>query len=593
MITQYRTPGFTSQYKDKLNNTTTSVQSNSANWGSTFSDVAYLRYNAVSGTQSGDAGTLLIAPSTWVVTQTEVMYFLDTRDASNVAQPMRIIIPEASADNLNKTITFRKPSLAGDLATVYIETSAGQAIGTTSSYDFTHPSDHVQLVSNEFEFGAGDYKWRQTYDLRLPPNSIYVDSKGTRGYSSIQSAIDAIKDADPSTNPYTIIVHSGIYRENITLKNGVSIAGYGALPWDVKISPYSGTVVTWTTGSLYSHIDNVQLIGPSAVNQNDTIIAANNGTHVIRDSVLEWITSGPYNTTEIVMVSAAGTSDITIDNNSIFYIQSGITNTPNGRQRIFKAEGSAVLRTNNSDITMMVADSGDSVYLLKDSSNSPAERFWSNNNVNITLTNNDYAGKATVVEAAGGTDGLNILSNEFHLSAAHALSAENYGIMYASYEGTGDTIDSSSNIIKIEGFGANYFAMADSTATINSHFDSGTTSSKLSGAGTFHYVYTPDNGDLDMSGDLTVGETLILPLLTGDNTVMITDTNGVVKDTTVSITQGASGGSILNLIEFTVDPNISEKVAGDLWVTNSPTTSGKLLKYWDGTYTYSVEMSKE
>jgi len=92
----------------------------------------------------------------------------------------------------------------------------------------------------------------------------------------------------------------------------------------------------------------------------------------------------------------------------------------------------------------------------------------------------------------------------------------------------------------------------------------------------------------------TSTHTLTLPYLSGfNNTLVRSNSAGLLEDTTVSITQGASGGSILNFIEFDTDPSLGERVIGDLWVTDSVSTSGKLLKFWDGNFIYSVEMSRE
>lgn len=560
----------------------------------TFSDVVYLRYNAVSGTQPGESGTSFVAPSTWYVTQTNSLYYLDTRDSSNVSQSLMVVIPDASASNLNKTITFRKSDLTGDLSTITLSSVGGQNIGPTTTLIFNHPSDFIQLVANEWEFsGGGGYKWRQSYDERQPSNTVVVAKRGECGYSSIQTAINAIKDANSYSNPYLIAVQPGVYNENITLKDGVNLKGLGASPWEVRIQPASGTVLTWADNSTYSHVDNVILVGPQTVNTGDNVIKIPNGTHFMSNVVLEWITSGPFNATEMVMVSAAGNSDTRIDASQIFYIQSGLTQPGNNRQRLFKSIGQARLGMVGSKCTALVNDSSDSIYFLKDESTNTEGKFWKDNSISISVTNEDFSGNVKLIEATGGTDSIHFQSNNMLLSAFPAPSGGNYATMYASYGGNGDTIHSLGNEIEIQGFGANYIAILDSTATLGSHFDDTTTSSDLSGTGTFKYVYSPIDGNLSVSNDLTVENNVIIPALSGDNTIVISDTNGVLTDTTMSISQGAAGGSLLNVIEFTTDPLINEKIEGDLWVTDNPATSGKVLKYYDGTYTYSVEMSRE
>jgi hypothetical protein len=101
------------------------------------------------------------------------------------------------------------------------------------------------------------------------------------------------------------------------------------------------------------------------------------------------------------------------------------------------------------------------------------------------------------------------------------------------------------------------------------------------------------NGTNIQPKDITQG--LSIPSISGSTsgTILTTDQNGVFQSSTMSITDGVSGGSLINVIEHSTDPLSADLVVGDLWVVDSPATSGKLLKYWDGTSKYSVELSKE
>lgn len=597
MATTYKGPDFTNQYKNKLNDTYTTVQTSSASWGggsSTFTDVAYLRYNAVSGTQSGELGTLLIAPSTWVVTQLETMYYLDPRDSSNVAQTMNIIIPEASADNLNKTITLRKPNLAGDLATINVTTSAGQVIGTSTTYTFSHPSDYVQLVSNEFEFGAGDYKWRQSYDKRQPAQTLIVGTNGYDGFSSIQAAIDSIKDANSSTKPYVVRVQPGTYVENITLKDGVDLVGNGGSPFQTKLQPISGSVISWASGSTYSHINRLHILGPTNVLSNPSpLIMSSNGTHLINDCAIDWYAVSP-SATQIVCVSAIDNSEIQFSNcigGFYQYGQNGLSGTHSiwlrteDNANVYMRRCSIDMYTQNADIS-----GADEVEFISENSSDSSQVAYMDNYFTMVVDNPAFAGDIYFYEQYQNSSGNHFISNSISLS-----SNANDGVaaIYKSIANNGVEIRSTSNAIEMYGFGVKYFGIVPANDTLVSHFDDTQAVSEISGTGVFKYVYSQDEGQLHISDTLIVENTITLPLLSGDNTIVISDSNGVLTDTTMSITQGASAGSIINFVEFSVDPNIAEKLQGDLWVTNSPTTSAKLLKFWDGTYTYSVEMSKE
>jgi hypothetical protein len=75
------------------------------------------------------------------------------------------------------------------------------------------------------------------------------------------------------------------------------------------------------------------------------------------------------------------------------------------------------------------------------------------------------------------------------------------------------------------------------------------------------------------------------------SSVAVTDINGKFQDTSVTITSAPSGGSMINVAEYSSDPS-SGLVTGDIWVVANGSGS-KLLKYYDGTNKYSVELTQE
>lgn len=92
----------------------------------------------------------------------------------------------------------------------------------------------------------------------------------------------------------------------------------------------------------------------------------------------------------------------------------------------------------------------------------------------------------------------------------------------------------------------------------------------------------------------TATNTLTLPYLSGtNNTIVITNSAGLLQNTTATINAGVTGGSIIGVTEFSTDPLSDNLITGDIWITDNIATSGKLLKYWDGAYKYSVELSRE
>ena len=557
-----------------------------------FSDVAYLRYNAVSGTLNGELGCTLTSPSGWTITQTEVMYYVDPRDASGNSQSLVITIPDASADNLNQTVTFRKPNLAGDLGSITIQTESGQNVGPASTYTFNAPSDFVQLVSNEFEFGAGSYKWRQSYDRRQPINIVEVDVQGYTGYSSIQDAIDAITDADSSTNPYTVAVYPGTYVENIVLKDGVSLEGLGASRYDVKIQPTDGANISWASGTTYSHISNLHVLGTGTNPGTQRLLESSNGTHLIRRCAFDWYATS-LSAVEVTCISGAGDSVLDIGDSIGGFYCYGENAVSGSKLNFIRSEDTANIYLDNCNIDMYMELSGNTeIEFFSDNSSYTGNETISNNRISLSVNNvatSGFVGDAYIYEAYTATEGRHFVGNNIRITNT---GDSGRAIAYKLNE-IGSILRSNNNSIEIEGFGAKYIASVVSGATFNSHFDDTQAISEFIGDGTFNYVFAPSDGNLKISNNLTVENNIIVPLLSGDNTVVISDTNGILKDTTVTINEGPSGGSVLNLIEFTTDPDVSELLVGDMYILDSPSTSGKLWKYFDGTYKYSVEMSRE
>ena len=73
------------------------------------------------------------------------------------------------------------------------------------------------------------------------------------------------------------------------------------------------------------------------------------------------------------------------------------------------------------------------------------------------------------------------------------------------------------------------------------------------------------------------------------NSILLTDANGKLVDSTATITTGPTGGSVLNLQEYTTDPIVGARVAGDVWflITGGQT----FLKRWNGSTLKSVELT--
>lgn len=93
--------------------------------------------------------------------------------------------------------------------------------------------------------------------------------------------------------------------------------------------------------------------------------------------------------------------------------------------------------------------------------------------------------------------------------------------------------------------------------------------------------------NIDASGIVSINS-LSAP---SDGTIPVASTTGALSLSTALITSSPTGGSMLNLAEYASDPS-SGLLAGDIWIVANGSGS-KLLKYYDGSVKYSVELTQE
>jgi len=249
MSTNYKSPSYS---RNQIQTLVDSAK------GGNYDAVCYLKYNALSGTQSGEYGTTFIAPSTWYITQYGVLYFVDPTPGTG----LEIYIPEATADNLGKTISFVKPKLTADISPVTIKTLSGQNIGPTSTYEIVFPNEKTQLISNTWEFAnTNGYKWRIGWESRNGKNIIFVDKDRNRGFTSISEAVCAITDSSLN-NPYIVQIGTGeFFEDTIILPDYVSLNGINKSATKI-ISTLGNTLVK---AGRSSQITNLTLSGANDV----------------------------------------------------------------------------------------------------------------------------------------------------------------------------------------------------------------------------------------------------------------------------------------------------------------------------------------
>ena len=121
----------------------------------------------------------------------------------------------------------------------------------------------------------------------------------------------------------------------------------------------------------------------------------------------------------------------------------------------------------------------------------------------------DYTGDALTASYAGelafmystNSDNPEVLGCKIVLKTPSGIGTSEAHCYHLAGTGGGN-IHSSSNRVSVTGFVSNEFAHIDATETFTSHFDDIVADGGVAGTGTYSYVNSPTDGNLQMSGDL-------------------------------------------------------------------------------------------
>lgn len=365
--------------------------------------------------------------------------------------------------------------------------------GSKKGYEIANSPFSTDIIKNKLisESIAKDWNDRIT-DIEenglTCDNTVEVSTNGNcTEFASIQSAIDSITDAS-STNPYSVIIHPGIYTENITMKKYVSILGTGADNRATTITNSAGTIVTLPTDG--------------SCDFNDLTIEATGSAKAIS------IGSGStYSYSFIhchVDVTATNTykTGITLTSGTINFMSSGInyTNTGSGggTHCLFDITGNASLQFNNSDISASVDTGGDDLIVIRESNYSIS--MYLLHSVLRVYRSGVITGD-TIAYQANGTSSNKMFLASFILLVCQGTGGTAYAI---STLNNGCTIYSTGSRYNVTNFSNDYLAMIDENDTLNLHFDDVVALNCTIGNGTINKVYSKTDGNLDISRDLMV-----------------------------------------------------------------------------------------
>ena len=347
--------------------------------------------------------------------------------------------------------------------------------------------------------GYTEYQDIRDQILISTANTIYVDKNGVdtadgaigRPLLTIQAAIDSITDAS-SSNKYVVHINPGTYTEAVTTKDGITLLGeaVGA----VTISQTAGTTLTVpSSGTPVCWFQNIIFKMNTSESSTPRCAELNAGFSNFMDCTFDVdIDNGVIDGIEL----AGATGRF---NRCIFlYTHTG---TSAGATNMIHNTGAGYLVVNGGkcDIDFAGTDSSDYVLFYRDTGTSTGESVITTLLYNATMGTgfDGHVGFWKVVNYAGeNTSQYNLIHLQTTAGASNSI-----GYVYdVDSDGNSASIHSIHNYLRVEGNTLNYSAEIDVTDTVYSHFDDIVAADGKAKTGTYHYVNSPSDGDLQISG---------------------------------------------------------------------------------------------
>ena len=446
--------------------------------------------------------------------------------------------------------------------------------GTLQSQIDIKPDTFLELTDTPSAYNDGQYirsttsgvEWITASGVASTIGQVVKVGKGGAGvqFNTINDAIDSITDA-AADKRYTIFVYPGTYTENIdfTGKPYISIAGQGG-NFDTAITSSSGITLTPDNGSNFS-ISNIiiESVGGQAVH---TPTGLGSNVTIFYNCSIQGVY---YNTFYDLMEAESGI--LYFANTQLQYINVG---TGGGTHRALYLSGDVTVVLSLIDVYMNVADVVGDVIAL-DEANATISTTIGTANVNL-LRQGTVSGDTTFYSANGPLSTKKLSSSTINLY--NAGSGGN-GYVY-KLANTACSVKSASCNISVTGFTNNYLADISTTSTLASHFDDVVAADNVTGAGTYKYVNSPSDGDLQISGSyfnmydqaLTVGER-------GADHTVIQDAIDAITDATVNKRYVilVYPGTYTENVDFTGKPYIDLKAVSTKTATTITSSTGVTL----------------
>ncbi len=317
-------------------------------------------------------------------------------------------------------------------------------------------------------------------------NTITVAKSGGN-YTTIQAAIDVATSAD------LIRVYPGVYTEALTAKAGITttIEGVGVMG-TITIQQDSATVLTIPATSV-CQLKNVKLKS-TATGANSSKLVEMQGVVALFNKVyFDYDINNGYNSAVINLATGSNIfSDCKWDFTS--------TGTSGNDNNFIVASGTARFQLVRGYAKMSIASivAAEDVHFIQDNSNSDDTIHYLD--VRMSAPSASFAGEMCFMNSSGSGE-IEVQGNKIKITTPSGVVGS-YAQAYYLSGTSGLNIHSTGNRIEITGFESDYFGNIAATETLISHFDDIVANSGVTGNGTYSYVNSPSDGDLQMSGDI-------------------------------------------------------------------------------------------
>ena len=377
-----------------------------------------------------------------------------------------------------------------------IVTGAPDRVNITGQFNVDGESTFTGSVTASAFHGDGGNLTNVTGKVDYAQAIIVAKSGGD--YTTIQGAINSITDAT-STKRYCIKVQSGVYVENITMKNYVDILGAGRT--NSIIYGTSGTVLYFPTVHATVLDMGITVEYGTIVSDSEAIVSSGADSTLIRCDIRVSKTGGDF---LMNAINVSGGAFRLLDSYFYYSIGGSTTDSILTQSAVRQTGELTIFLFYNNEITMICDDTNDHLVGFETVAGSAGSYLIENNIINVDA--DGCASSATGLWLYGTATGATVIQNRIIVNC----SASAYGLWIESAMG-GAVVKTRYNELIVTAVGASQSCYVNVGDTWDSRFDSVVAKSGIGGTGVTHYVYSPSPGNLSISGYLSVTGGFIFP----------------------------------------------------------------------------------